>query len=202
MGKAVKAIAGIALIAASFYIPGAGALIARSIGTNLVLGEAARLLGPKPPKNRISPQTVSVRGTTLPGSIVYGETRTAGMLYIPTPGVSGAGSKYLHYIVVLACHEVEIGDIWLDNELISSADIDEDGNVTDGQYAGKLVIEKHTGTDDQTASAMLVEAIPSWTEDFRGRGIAYLHLRMERDDEAFPNGPPQNIFAMVKGRRV
>ena len=201
MGKVVKIAVGVGL----FFIPGLGptaALIAKSIGANLLLGEAARMLGPRPPKQRINPQIVSMRGNTLPGSIVYGEPRTAGMIYIPTPGVSGQGNKYLHYIVVLAVHECEVSDLWFDNVHIPSEYIDVDGNVTSDKYQDKALIEKYLGTDDQTASAMLVDAVPLWTTDHRGRGICYLHVRMERDDEAFPQGPPQNFFALVKGRRV
>jgi hypothetical protein len=205
MGKAVRTLGKVALGVGLMFVPGAGAgaLIAKSIGANILLGEAARVLGPKPPKRVINPQTVTVRGNNLPGSVVYGETRTGGMLYVPAPGVSGTGNKYLHYIIVLACHELtSIGDIWLDNVLIPEASIDVDGNVTEGQFAGKLVIEKFLGTDDQTASPLLVEAFAGWDADYRGRGVAYLHLRMERDEEAFPSGPPGNVFAMVRGRKV
>jgi len=147
-------------------------------------------------------QTLTLRGSNLPGQIIYGETRTAGMLYVPPPGTSGQNNKFLHHIIVLACHEVDsIGDVWLDNERVNAADIDGSGNVTAGKFAGKLVIEKYLGTDDQTASAALVAAFPSWDADFRGRGIAYLHIRMERDDNAFPS-TPQNFFAVVRGRKI
>jgi len=176
--------------------------IGQAIGAALIFGEYAKALGPSPPKRKLTAQTVTLRGANLPGQIIYGETRTAGMLYIPPPGTSGQNNKYLHHIIVLACHEVEsIGDIWLDNEKVQESYIDGSGNVTFGKFKDKLVIEKYLGTDDQTASAALVAAFPSWNADFRGRGIAYLHIRMERNDEAFPS-VPQNFFALVRGRKV
>jgi hypothetical protein len=179
------------------FIPGG-----QAFGAALVLGTWARVLAPEPPKRKLTAQTVTLRGTNLPGQIIYGETRTAGMLYVPPPGTSGTNNRFLHYIIVLACHEVEsIGDVWLDNERVLSSYLDESGNVTAGKFAGKLTIEKYLGTPDQTASASLVSAFPNWTEDFRGRGIAYLHIRMERDDEAF-SPVPQNFFAVVRGRKV
>ena len=193
MGRVVRIALGVGLL----FVPGL-----QGAGAAILLGEAATILGPKPPKNTINPQTITARSANMPGQIVYGRTRTSGMLYIPTPGSSGPGRKYLHYIVVLACHELdEIGDIWLDTDKVESADIGVDGIVTAGRFEGKLLIEKFLGTDDQVASTVLTAAIPGWDANFRGRGIAYIHLRMERDDEVF-RGPPNNIYAEVQGRKV
>jgi predicted phage tail protein len=51
-----QAIAGIALIVASFYLPGAWAVFARSVGTSLTLGGVSQMLT-KPPESPGTPET-------------------------------------------------------------------------------------------------------------------------------------------------
>jgi hypothetical protein len=60
-------------------------------------------------------------------------------------------------------------------------------------------IKKHLGTADQEADADLIaESSGRWTSAHRGRGVAYIYVRLRRNADLFPNGVPL-IRAKVKG---
>lgn len=92
-------------------------------------------------------------------------------------------------VVVLAGHQVRsIGEVFLG-----------DKPESDPVFAGLLRIDRHLGYPDQTANANLIaETGGKWTAEHRGRGRAYLALRLKLRPEAFPSGPP-NIAAIVEG---
>ena len=83
-----------------------------------------------------------------------------------------------------------------------------DTSVTIGytytQAATPLVrVRKYLGTDDQTACADLVaESDGKWTSDHRGRGICYLYVRLEYDQDVFGSTGVPNISAVVRGKKV
>jgi hypothetical protein len=112
-------------------------------------------------------------------------------------------NSYLHIVVPVACHEVEeISDVFLGADTIAASDLDATGNVVSGKYAHNVRIKKHLGTTDQEADADLVaESAGQWTSTRRGRGIAYVYIRLRRNLDLFPNGLP-NIRAKVKGAKV
>src|SRR5690606_39257394 len=62
-------------------------------------------------------------------------------------------------------------------------------------------VEKYTGGADQQASSLLVGAGLGWTTEHRGRGIAYLMLRLVNSSDIWPSGLP-GISAVVKGKKV
>lgn len=63
-------------------------------------------------------------------------------------------------------------------------------------------VEKALGTDSQTASAYLQSVCPSeWTTTDRMRGIAYIVVTIDLDEQRFQGGPPA-ITADVSGKKL
>ena len=178
-----------------------------SVAASAILGA----LSPKPSSagsNR-GYQT-NTGGTALDHQIVYGEVKVGGaILYDET---TGSDNKFLHRIIGVAGHEIESFErIYINDEYIDVSNISASGNVplvysSDGQetsdrYNGKVTINFHLGSPDQLADADLVSASTRWTDQHRLRGIAYMYIKMEYDQDTFPNGIP--IFtATIKGKKV
>lgn len=72
----------------------------------------------------------------------------------------------------------------------------------DGTSASYVRVKKHLGTTSQAADTDLVaESAGIWTANHRLRGIAYIYVRLEWNQDIFPNGLP-NVRAMVRGKKV
>jgi hypothetical protein len=132
---------------------------------------------------------VNTRTAAAPIPVIYGTRKVGGnIVFIEA---SGEENKYLHIVLTLGEGEIEsIGDVYFDDKL-----------STDTQFSGKVNIYKHTGADDQAADSNLVSAIDNWTTDHKLSGVAYLYVRLEYDQDAFPGGIPQ-ITAEVQGKKV
>jgi len=169
-----------------------------SIGISLVTSWALGALAPKPTFDAgQTGQLVNARDPISPFDFVYGETRKGGVItYYET---TGANNKYLHQILVLAGHEVEaINDIYLNDEVVT---LDNNGFVTSTPWNSKIRIKKNLGTAAQAADSDLLSESEQITSDFRGRGIAYLYIRYEYDQDVFANGLPL-VTAVVRGKKV
>ncbi len=130
--------------------------------------------------------------------VIYGTSKVSGpLVFMETT----ENNKYLHLVIALASHEVtNIPSIYIDDDRLSA--FDGDGNVTSGDYANKVRVKFHLGASDQAADATLVsESDGKWTNDHKLSGIAYIYVRLEFDQDVFPNGIP-NISAMVCGKKV
>lgn len=101
-------------------------------------------------------------------------------------------NKKYHHMVMTICDGpiASFGTIWLNDEPINQEDIDEDGNVTRGRFKDKVRIKFHTGAADQTADADLIAEVDELDSNFRGRGIAYIYLRVQWDSTVLPSGLP------------
>ena len=101
----------------------------------------------------------------------------------------GRADGYFYAVVVLAAHRVQsIGDVWLGDTV-----------ATDAKFSGLVRIDRHLGAADQAANANLIaETAGKWTANHRGRGRAYVAVRLKITAQAFPSGPP-NIAALVQG---
>lgn len=201
MGKAVKAVVGIVLIAVGLYT-GQGYLT--NIGWGLLLGAAAEALAPKQRVPGSSGIQVEYGGQVEPRVIIYGTMRTSGLNVIP-PVVSGDQNKYLHQVLAITGHEVnDITDVYLDKELVEDGDIgsitgaDTDGAISTGTYSGKLWLRRYLGTSGQTADYILQNAV--WSSVYRGRGVAYLAMRYEFDPEVYKQGKPE-VSCVVQGKK-
>jgi hypothetical protein len=149
---------------------------------------------------------VEYAGTVEPRRIIYGELIVSGMHAIP-PLTSGSDNRYLHSVLVIAGHEVsDITDVYFDRELIADADIAAitgghgDGLVTDGTFEDVAWIRRYLGTSSQTADYKLTFERPTeWTTDHRGRGVAYVAVQLDLDEEVYKSGRPE-IMARVLGK--
>ena len=162
----------------------------------------------------------TVKGTTEPYKIVYGQTLVSGP--IAFVGVAGTENEDLYYAIALAGHEVEdITDIHFDNVVISDSDIaaTTSNAATTGAVGGSGIfspkesvtivqINKHLGTADQAADSLLTNAFTSggtWSSNHRGRGIAYIVTKWklnEDSSETWDKYTPTNVMGLVKGRKV
>lgn len=169
------------------------------VGVSLITSWAMSALAPKPDVSDTSSRglLINAKDAVAPHDFVYGQVRKGGTVtYYET---TGEANRYLHQIVVLAGHEVEeIGDIYINDEVVT---LDGDGLVTSSPWNSKIRVKKHLGTSTQAADADLLAESEQISAEFQGKGIAYLYVRYEYDQEVFANGLPL-ITAVVKGRKV
>lgn len=168
------------------------------IATTLVTSWATKALAPKLSSDSMSSQgtLVNSRDAAAPHDYVYGTVRKGGTItYLES---TGASNKFLHIILTLAGHEVNaIGDIYIDDQV---ATLDGSGYVTSQSWASKIRIVKYTGAQT-TAPELLLAESNQINSDFVGNGIAYLYIRLEYDQDVFPNGIPM-FTAIVQGKKV
>lgn len=129
--------------------------------------------------------------------VVYGRVRKGG----PITYVEGFGetNRNLNLIVALAGHQVDaIETIYLNDTPVT---LDANGYVADGPFAGMVRIFRFLGGAAQEGPAGLIADSALLDENFRGRGIAYLSVRLIYDADVFAGGIPV-ITAVVRGRKV
>ena len=138
--------------------------------------------------------------------IVYGTRKVGGnIVFLET---SGADNQYLYMALVLS--EGEINDITSifvnDNQVTFTGDLADNTQVTvassdvnffDG--SSLITVEPHFGSDSQTASSLL-STLSSWTSNHRLRGLAYLAIRFEWNNDKFGSLP--TVQAVVQGKKV
>ena len=136
-------------------------------------------------------RTQSVRQPLTEHQIVFGRCKVGGPIVFIHSATDdqGRADGYFYAVVVLAAHRVQsIGDVWLGDTL-----------ATDAKYNGLVRIDRHLGAADQAANGNLIaETAGKWTANHRGRGRAYVAVRLKITAQAFPSGPP-NIAALVQG---
>jgi predicted phage tail protein len=138
--------------------------------------------------------------------VVYGTRKVGGnVVFLET---SGTDNQYLYMVLVLSEGEVaDIDAIFInDNQVTWSGDIADNTQITVGSgdanfYSGSSLItcEPHFGSDSQTASSLL-STLSSWTSNHRLRGLCYLALRFEWNQDKFGSLP--TVQAVVKGKKV
>jgi hypothetical protein len=155
----------------------------------------------------------TVRSTTEPYKIIYGETLVSGPIsYI---GMKGTDNEDLYHVIALAGHEVtDITNIHFDNQIILDSAINggssDGGNVTSGTFGPKggttiCIINKHLGTATQAADSMMVSAFTDYTSAHQGRGVAYIAMKWKLNEdsaEVWDKYAPTDIKALVQGKKV
>lgn len=151
--------------------------------------------------------------TAVGGAPAAGQYRVAAGVYTFNIAQSGGAvrivyrhqseqvvNSFFHLVIGLAGHQVqEISDVLLGEDTITSAMLDSGGNVVSGKYAHYVRIKKYLGTAGQQADVDLIaESSGKWTAAHRGRGVAYIYVRLRRNPDLFPNGVPA-IRTKVKG---
>lgn len=150
-----------------------------------------------------------IRSTVEPRTLVYGRARVSGPLIYASS--SGEDQRFLHLVVPVAGHRIHairavwINDVRVDDSLI---DMSQGGFVSDGplrpddgQGGRPLLVRIRRYLGDQvTADPDLVaESQDGWSAAHVLRGIAYVYVRLEYNQIAFPNGI-QNLGAEIEGK--
>lgn len=215
MSRVVRAIVGVALIAATVVTaggtaPGLAAFLASSVagslafslGTSLVLGAALETIAGRPNTAGAGAQGIrgNIRGTTEAHNIVLGRARVGGV--IQNFGTSGNSNRFLWLSIA---HSIthrggadRIGRVWLDDTEITEAQMTQSTvndtlgvpmlryTVTGGKFAGLVQITFRRGTSNQGADPDL-SVIGGLSTDY-ARGVAMTTVRLLRDvdnEEAF-----------------
>ncbi len=197
----VRFVIGLAMVAASFLIPGAQFLLGPGISM------IASSFSPSVKDANLGAQLHSLR-THNEVPTVYGQRRVAGVEN--KPALTADNSKL--YTVICISHGsangegIEgVGNIFLNGEPIADATDSGDGvwredGIAD-PYSGKLAYAVHLGSAFQTADVRLHTADPAmYPTTARGAGIAYVVLELEYDKELWP---AQRIWTFdVQGLKV
>lgn len=123
-----------------------------------------------------------LRSSAAPCSVVYGKTRTSGLLAF----LEQDKDRTLHCAIVLANHPLEgVEDILIDGNPISS-------------YGDLVTWELHN--DRQTSDPFMGTHCPSWSPDMIGRGISWLRASFRFDPNKFPFGLP-NVTLVKVGKK-
>ena len=182
-----------------------------AIGSSFVMGAVGKALAPKIDTPKIGTNlqtgvTTSTKAPTDPWRIIYGSTRVGGtIVYAETTADS---NQYLHMIIVLAGHEVdEITSVYFNDHVVDLETTSNDSNgipiftpKSSDRYTGKATIKKHLGDVSQSADAGLVSDVTQWTTNHKISGKAYIYVKLEFDNDVYPNGVP-NVSAIVKGKK-
>ena len=181
----VTSVVGTFLVSAAVYV-----------GVSLVTSWAVAALTPKPDLSGTRGTLVNAREAAAPQEYVYGTVRKGGV--ITYMEATGGQNEYLHIILTLSGHEVaSIGNIYIDDQVAS---LDANGFVTSQSWNSKIRIKKYTGSQTAAPAELLAESAQI-DSSFIGSGIAYLYIRLEYDQDAFPNGMPL-FTAIVNGKKV
>lgn len=177
----------------------AGAFITGAVGyiaTTLVTSWVMSALTPKPDLSATRGTLVNAREAAAPQEYVYGTVRKGGVItYMES---TGNKNQFLHIILTLAGHEVaSIGNIYIDDQVAS---LDANGFVTSQNWDSKIRIKKYTGSQTSAPADLLAES-DQIDSSFVGYGMAYLYIRLEYDQDAFPNGMPL-FTAIINGKKV
>ncbi len=148
-----------------------------------------------PITSEIAARKQLIRTSAAPRRAIYGEVgRVSGnLLYV----ANGADPAYVHFVIALAGHRCQaINASYLGDELVG--DLDVDGNVTTGRFAGFVRIRKYLGTAEQGTDALLAAECPEWGAKNRPcKGITYVYLRIKRSRDVFPQGIPTPRFDVL-----
>lgn len=229
MPQAVAVWVGTAVLNATSGVAGAylasAATIAAYVGSWAALIEATKL-GVKPTNESggFRARELIVSSAKAPETAVYGQAWVGGVLmYANQRHSTGSKDNFEVYKVIEhAAHEVDdIIDLYYDNDLVTDAShIDWGaGRITAGKYGVTrggvyaVNLSKHLGTSTQVAPALLTGAgapiSTDWTSAHRARGRAFtVHIftmfstTTNTPEAIFYSGVPQNIRALVKGRKI
>ncbi len=205
VGAAISTTLGVALATAGAFVVGAATIVAAGMLANKIISNLYEM----PTMDTDASRQSTVKSTVEPQKIIYGETLVSGP--ISFVGVSGPKNRDLYHAVVLAGHEVNaITDIHFDNEVIFNSQIDGSGNVTSGRFepiGGDTIckINKKLGGAGQAADADLVATFNAYTSNHKGTGLAYIVTKWtltDKSQETWDKYKPQNIKALVQGRKV
>jgi hypothetical protein len=214
-----KVAAIIAWVAAPLIAVGVTAVVATVVATvavGVVLAAGATAIANKMAKS-MTPELGTAAEFDIQGSqgimvnktgssqtipVVYGSTRTGGIRVFAE--ANDTDNKYLHLAFVLSEGEInKMTGIYFDGVLAGSQSSAGAQDWADGAmvspYNGLVKVYFRPGTDTQTEISGLAGVKSGWDPHFKG--IAYVYVRLEYDEEVWTNGVPQMTFD-VEGKKV
>ena len=199
-------------IAAIFVGAGTGASAAYIFAVNVarlgLLALSAKVFTPKVDLTSTAVQKgLTVRDPIAPQAYIYGEDLISGPVIFTNVG--GTDNLDLYMTVAMTGHEIDsVQGYRLDDEDITPAQLSgaQDGNVIGGKYNGVASVELRLGTLTQTAPTKLTSAFSTlFGSNHTGRGWSHMTWEfnlVEGQEDVFSNGPPQNLRALIRGRKV
>ena len=201
----------------SYYvIAGLETILIGALVAGAATAAAAYFLTPNIPTGADdSGRSGNIRSAESPKQIVYGWTTKGGtLIYI---NGTGRDNRFLHQILIVASHEVEmIADIRLNGETVSSRAF---GGLTEGitdyvngvrdsvdrdattVYDDNMRLNIMTGSIDQEVDPDALEENDNLTENHRARGHAGVYSRYDYDPEIFTSFIP-TLTAEVFGKKI
>jgi hypothetical protein len=156
--------------------------------------------------------------------VIYGERLVGGVrVFVET---SGKDNKYLYMAIILSEGEINsIEEIIVDDNVVTfdgslSDNVQRDVASSDANYyietepaippepefpevpavfESLIRIEPHFGKDNQSSSSLL-RTLSSWGSSHRLRGLSYLAIRFQWNQDAFSGIP--KVQARIKGKKV
>lgn len=182
------------LLGTALKLTAVEALLA-SVAVSAIGAVAMQALAPDAPKAQLQTGQIVVRESLAPRLYAFGRVRLGGTpVYTNTGEKDGDYPKRLIATTVQAAHQLaELEEIWLADAQVEP---DEDGVVTGDTWQSKVQVELHDGDKDQTASPLMLAALPDeWSADHRLRGLAYMVTTYkpgsaEDHYQIFQGGPP------------
>ena len=173
-----------------------------------LLALAAKLTRPKQDlSTQATNKLLTRRDTISPQNYIYGEDMVSGPLAYTN--VAGTENRDLFFAIILAGHECEdVISYRIDDTDIPLSDVSgaKDGTVNGGIYNGVAEVEFLFGVNPQTRSVLLNEASSTlFVTAHRGNDWAYMVWKftlVEGSEGPFKKGAPQNMRAVVRGRKV
>jgi hypothetical protein len=143
-------------------------------------------------------RTQTVRSTTEPRKLVYGEVLLSGPLLF---AANDASNQYRYMVVPVATHRIEgMVRFYFNDELVGPRD--GSGYVTSGRFGDDARIQVRLGSLQQATNADFITELPDqWRSSDRGRGVADMYVRTTTSGDVYPQGwvMPR---AVVRGRRL
>lgn len=169
------------------------------IGLSVAMAAGARALAPKPRDQQSAGRgmRLSLRlDPNAPREVAIGTCAVAGTLdYHHVWGPNG--TDYLDLVQVVSDCECDgLEALYVNGKL---ATWHADTGLVD-EFPG-MVVRFHSGSYDQTASALIMEGGGTWSTDHRGRGIAYVHVRITYSETLYQTGLPKLLF-IVRGAKM
>lgn len=129
-----------------------------------------------------------LRAAAAAKNAVYGTVMGSGVLFFAEEETGGqTDGEWLHLCLTVAGHPIDgIDTILLNDEPVAD-------------YGNFVTWELHN--DRTTADPFLLQHCPSWSEDMIGKGIAFLRVSLQFNQEKFPSGIP-NIKWVKRGWHV
>lgn len=122
---------------------------------------------------------------------LYGYNKVKGIPVFRS--VYGVNNKYMFVVYVLSNGECD--------SLVDVVFFDEEVSVYTFPYSSRSTVVFHSGSDNQTVDTLLESFATEWTVNHRLRGICYVMIAYEYDDEVWRGGEPDPTF-IIQGKKV